>query len=170
VPDLFQQIRREHLTLSDIWQQHNEHRIVVSRLLTLVLGLRTPYNPVTFMYLTALCLMASACAIFAACRLQYGVNAPIVFVPLAFLIFSLRQFGNLLWDFSDWLRLGCVPACGRVLVAFSDYTRPTVEIRRSDRCRHVSDLLVGPRLAGVACGTGYAGAGTNRGKNPYRSP
>ena len=110
LPDLSQQVMTGHLTLAALWQQHNEHRIVIPRIAMALLGFWSRYNTIVFMYFTAVCLMVAAGAIFFALRQSHNKTSVLFFLPLSVLIFSLRQFENLLWGFQIGFALAaCLP-------------------------------------------------------------
>lgn len=90
------------LELLSFWPNHNEHRIVFPRLAMLALGTLTDYNNVAEMYLILLCFLVTLVCLFVVFRHGSGARfslLAVLFVPVAFLVFSLRQYENMLWGF-----------------------------------------------------------------------
>lgn len=86
------------LALSDLFDQHLEHRMFFPRVVMLLLGGITRYDTVVEMYLIQACLLATLVFLL----LATGGNIRrwlFVFVPVAFLVFSFRQYENMLWGF-----------------------------------------------------------------------
>jgi hypothetical protein len=88
------------LTAADFWELNNEHRIVFPRLVMLGLGLLTQGNVVADMYVIQVLLLAILTIFIVAFRQQFHSGPAIwLMVPMAFLVFSLRQYENMLWGF-----------------------------------------------------------------------
>lgn len=98
VATLFGELSSGTLSLADLWEPHNEHRFFFPRMAMLALGSVTQWNTVAEMYLIQVCLIATLIVLFFAFRNTVGHKA-ILFVPIAFLVFSLRQRTNLLWGY-----------------------------------------------------------------------
>lgn len=92
---LFGELYSGDLSLSELWVPHNEHRFLFPRIAMLALGTVTDWNNVAEMYLIQLCLLATLVVLFFAFRDSVGAR-PLLFVPVAFLVFSLRQWFNML--------------------------------------------------------------------------
>jgi hypothetical protein len=86
------------LTFADLYAQHVEHRMFFPRGAELLLGILTRYNNVAEMYLVVSCFLVTAAVLLVAFRREIGL--PLVFfVPVALLVFSFRQYENMLWGF-----------------------------------------------------------------------
>src|SRR5918995_3756018 len=86
------------LTFADLYAQHNEHRMFFPKGAELLLGLLTRYNNVAEMYVVVSCFLITAAVLLVAFRREIGLPL-IFFVPVALLIFSFRQYENMLWGF-----------------------------------------------------------------------
>ncbi len=100
---LFRELFSGRLGVSDLFAQHAEHRILFPRVAMLSLGLLTQYNSVAEMYLIQGCFLVTLVALFFVFRDSVGSRLPLVvpiaFLPIAFLVFSLRQYDNMLTGF-----------------------------------------------------------------------
>src|SRR5215203_2722547 len=86
------------LTFADLYAQHNEHRMFFPKGAELLLGLLTRYNNVAEMYVVVSCFLITAAVLLVAFRREIGLPL-IFFVPVALLIFSFRQYENMLFGF-----------------------------------------------------------------------
>ena len=103
------------LTPAKFWELHNEHRIVFPRAVMLGLDLLTKGNVVADMYLGEVLLLAILAIMVAAFRRQFGGGPAIwLMAPMAFLVFSLRQYENMLWGF----QIGFFMVVAAALAAF----------------------------------------------------
>lgn len=96
---LFNKLSYGRLGLSDLFAQHNEHRIFFPRIVMLLLGTATAYNVVAEMYFIQLCAVATLIIFWLAFRDPSsggGRYRLLQFVPVAFLLFSLRQHSSML--------------------------------------------------------------------------
>lgn len=98
VAPLFGELSSGNLALADLWAPHNEHRFFFPRIVMLTLGTVTQWNTLAEMYFIQVCLLATLVVLFLAFRRTVGYKT-ILFVPIAFLVFSLRQRTNLLWGY-----------------------------------------------------------------------
>jgi hypothetical protein len=98
---LLDKLHNGQLTFMDLFIQHNEHRIFFPRLVMLLLGSITHYNNIAEMYLSWFLVCIIAFILFRAYVGTFGATkgAMVKFIPVVWLIFSLRQFENLLWGF-----------------------------------------------------------------------
>lgn len=80
------------------WAEHNEHRILFPRLAMFGLGLLTDYDARAEMYLILACFLVTLVALLLVFR-RGSRDTLLFFLPVAFLVFSLRQYGNMLWGF-----------------------------------------------------------------------
>jgi len=101
VVPLFEKLYSGNLTFADLLAQHNEHRILFPRLVMLSLGSLTHYNTVAEMCFSWFLLCLICFVLFKIYTKSSGrswANAA-MFIPVAWLVFNLRQFGNLLFGF-----------------------------------------------------------------------
>ncbi len=90
---------RGTLGAADLISHHNEHVYLVPWSLMLLVGRFTGYDTVPLMYLVAACLLATSLAVFHVYARSVG-RSPLVsllFVPAPLLLFSFRQYENMLW-------------------------------------------------------------------------
>jgi hypothetical protein len=83
--------------LARLWVQLNEHRIFVPKVVILSLGSLTKWNTVAEMYVTQTLLLTTLLVIFVA--FDGSIRSrwkPVLVVPVAFLVFSLRQGATML--------------------------------------------------------------------------
>ncbi len=87
------------LSVSDLFRQHNEHRLFFPNSVELLLGAITRFDSVAEMYLILACFLVTLVVLLLAFR--DGTSRPwlLLFVPVAFLIFSFRQHENMLWGY-----------------------------------------------------------------------
>jgi hypothetical protein len=95
---VFRTFSSGRLTFADFYAQHNEHRMFFPRVAELLLGLLTRYNNVAEMYVVVSCFLITAAVLLVAFRREIGLPL-IFFVPVALLIFSFRQYENMLFGF-----------------------------------------------------------------------
>ncbi len=80
------------LSFWDFWAQHSEHRIVFARMLEVALGLISNWNVVLEMYASQVILaLALGALLYAFCRTCAVKLRLWMAIPMAFLVFSLRQ-------------------------------------------------------------------------------
>ncbi len=94
----FWQLYYGSLSFSDVWEPHNEHRFLFPRIALLALGTITEWNSVAEMYLIQFCLFGTLAGLW----LAFGSGSragPLLFVPVAFMVFTLSQSDNLLWGY-----------------------------------------------------------------------
>lgn len=101
VAPLFTSLAMDTLNVEQLFRFHNEHRILFPRLAMLSLGALTDYNNLAEMYLVQLSLLATMILLLLAFRKSFGSFGAslLFFVPVAFLVFSFRQYENMLWGF-----------------------------------------------------------------------
>lgn len=91
------------LKFADLFQQHNEHRMFFPRLLILLCVFFTQnYSSVLLMYLTQICFLISLLALYLQMKQQFHLTLktlPAWCIPIPFLLFSWRQWENMLWGF-----------------------------------------------------------------------
>ena len=86
------------LQVSDLWSQHNAHRPFFPNIAYIFLGVLTEYNNVAEMYLIQACLFVTLLVLLLAFidNIRFRPSWLFLFVPVALLIFSLRQYKNML--------------------------------------------------------------------------
>jgi hypothetical protein len=88
------------LQLSDLFRQHNEHRMFFPAGIELLLGNVTNYDNVDEMYLIQVCLLVTLVILFLAFRDSIRSSLWLfLFVPVSFLVFSFRQYENMLFGY-----------------------------------------------------------------------
>jgi hypothetical protein len=95
---VFRKFSSGRLTFADLYAQHVEHRMFFPKGAELLLGLLTRYNNVAEMYVVVSCFLITAAVLLVAFRREIGLPL-IFFVPVALLIFSFRQYENMLFGF-----------------------------------------------------------------------
>src|SRR5829696_7831920 len=95
---VFRKFSSGRLAFADLYAQHVEHRMFFPRRVELLLGLLTRYNNVAEMYLIVSCFLVTAAVLLMAFCREIGLPL-IFFVPVALLIFSFRQYENMLFGF-----------------------------------------------------------------------
>jgi hypothetical protein len=129
------------LTFSELFAQHNEHRIFFPRITMLFLGLLTKFNTLAEMYVIQGCLLASLVIIFLAFRRQFDVKAKAIwFIPIPFMVFSLKQHENMLFGF----QIGLLFAYVFALETFYLVTRiPEIKENRKKRLFFILAIICG---------------------------
>jgi hypothetical protein len=86
------------LSLSDLYAPHNDHRMFFPKGVEVLLGVVTEYDNVIEMYFIEVCFLITLVVLLLAFR--DGTRPWLVlFVPVSVLIFSLRQYENMLFGF-----------------------------------------------------------------------
>ena len=88
-----------HTSLSMLWTQHNENRMLFPNLVVLALGALTHLNVLTEEYLSAALLVIATSLIILANRRDLAPAYWILYLPVAFLMLSLGQSGDTLFGF-----------------------------------------------------------------------
>ena len=86
------------LSFWELWEPHNVHRFLFPRIAMLALGTITEWNSVAEMYLILLCLFVTLGVLWLAFGTGYRWG-PLLFVPVAFMVFTLNQSENMLWGY-----------------------------------------------------------------------
>lgn len=92
---LFGELFSGNLGFSDLFAQHGDHRIFFPRIVMLLLGVATAYNTVAEMYFMQACAIVTLIVFWLAFR-DGNRYRLLLFVPIAFLLFSLRQYFSML--------------------------------------------------------------------------
>jgi hypothetical protein len=88
------------LGVSDLYRQHNEHRMFFPEGVELLLGSIMNYDNLAEMYLIQICLLVTLVVLFLVFRDNIRSAAGLLlFVPVAFLVFSFRQYENMLFGY-----------------------------------------------------------------------
>lgn len=94
----FHRLPAGNLSLAALFAQHNELRPFFPRIAMLALGSITEYNNVAEMYLVLVCFLVTLACLLSVFKDGSGrARDLLLFVPVAFLVFSLRQHLNMLW-------------------------------------------------------------------------
>ncbi len=92
-----------HTTVRMLWIQHAENRTFFPNTVVLVLGRFTHLNVVTELYLNAVLLLVSLVLIVRAHRRDVPQARLVLYLPAAFLVFTLGQSENTLFGYQLWL-------------------------------------------------------------------
>ncbi|WP_119066073.1 hypothetical protein [Rubrobacter indicoceani] len=124
VVSLFERLSAGTLTFEHLFRLHNEHRFFFPRIVMLGLGSLTAWNNIAEMYLIVAMLTASAGIMLLAFRRSFGPGAVILFVPVAFLVLTLRQHLNLLWGYQITFALTQLAAVASLYALYLYSGRP----------------------------------------------
>lgn len=106
---LIEKVYTGSLSLGDLFSQHNEHRIFFPRIIMLALAHMTYYDTVAEMYFSWILSLLTMLLIFRM-HLQHSRNSTgtlVKFIPITWLLFSFRQYENILWGWQIQIYL-CV--------------------------------------------------------------
>jgi len=125
---LFNRLFSGELGMADLWAQHGDHRIFFPRIAALALGSITSFNSVAEMYLTLTCFLLTLIGLLLVFRDDVKSSLSLLlFVPVAFMVFSFRQYENMLSGFQ--IAFGLVQAFS-VLALCSLYFSRYEKLRR----------------------------------------
>ena len=100
---LLQKMMGGTLSFSDLFAQHNEHRIPFARMVMLALGKLTQYNTVAEMFVSWVLICFAGLLIFYVywMNLSHSSHTRLLlgFLPVSFLLFSLKQYESILFGF-----------------------------------------------------------------------
>ncbi len=98
---LFHKLHLGTLTIADLFAQQNEHRIFFPRIIMLTLGTITQYNIKFEMYCSWGLILLSAIVLYRIFKITPALSRMSIawFIPVTWLIFTLRQVDNLLTGF-----------------------------------------------------------------------
>ena len=86
-----------NLSFFDLLRSHNEHRMFFPRIAMILLGLLTGYSSIAEMYFLQFLFLIILIIILMVIRKQFNIKIPdLQFVLIFFLIFSIRQYENML--------------------------------------------------------------------------
>jgi hypothetical protein len=88
-----------NISFNDLFQQYVEHRIFFPKLIILFLIYVSNFNNIYEMYFSWILALLILLLVFLIYKESFGTSSKMViyFLPISFLIFSLRQFENILW-------------------------------------------------------------------------
>ena len=106
---LIEKLSAGTLTFGDIFAQHNEHRLLFPKIIMLGLAYMTHYNTIAEMYFSWILAVVTLTIIFKMYVQDFGKStiAMIKFIPIAWIMFSFRQYENILWGWNIQIYL-CV--------------------------------------------------------------
>jgi hypothetical protein len=93
---LLKQAYSGHLTLSALWAQHTDNRILFPNLVVLLLAKTTQFNVVDEEYLSAITLVGAIVVLIMGHRRRPPRAPLIAYVPVVFVMLSFVQSGNTL--------------------------------------------------------------------------
>jgi hypothetical protein len=96
---LFEKWSSGTLTVSDFFRQHLEHRMFFPKGVEFLLSIATRYDNVAEMYLMQACFLVTLFILLLAFRACVKPSRLLLFVPISLLVFSFRQYENMLWGF-----------------------------------------------------------------------
>jgi hypothetical protein len=96
---LIHQAYSGHLTLSVLWAQHTDNRILFPNLVVLLLAKTTHFNVIDEEFISAFTLMAATALLIVGHRRRSPRTLWILYLPVAILMFSFVQNGDTLWGF-----------------------------------------------------------------------
>ena len=87
------------LSLYDLFAQHNEHRLIFPRIIMLIIAYITNYNTVIEMYFAWILAVITLALMLKMYTQDFGnsTSSLMKFVPIAWIMFSFRQYENILW-------------------------------------------------------------------------
>ena len=88
-----------HLTLSVLWTQHTDNRILFPNLVVLLLAKTTHFNVIDEEFISAFTLIAATVLLIIGHRRHSPGTPWILYLPVAILMLSFVQNGNTLWGF-----------------------------------------------------------------------
>ena len=101
---LFAKMMNGSLSFSDLFAQHNEHRIFFPRLAMLALDRITSFDTVAEMYLSWALITATTAIVFykfwASCGRRRDPQLALLFLPISLTMLSFRQEEAILWGFT----------------------------------------------------------------------
>jgi len=96
---LFEKWSSGTLAVSDFFRQHLEHRMFFPKGVEFLLSIATRYDNVAEMYLMQACFLVTLFILLLAFRDYIEPSWLFLFVPISLLVFSFRQYENMLWGF-----------------------------------------------------------------------
>jgi hypothetical protein len=118
---LIQQAYSGHLTLSALWAQHNEARILFPNLVVLLLAEVTHFNVKTEEFLSGLTLLGATAVLILGHRRRSPATPWMFYIPVAIVMLSFVGYGNTLWGFQFAYYLALLALC--VALVLCDHPR-----------------------------------------------
>jgi len=101
---LIQKTMNGTLSFSDLFAQHNEHRILFPRIIMLAIAGLTQYNTVAEMFFSWILICLTGFLIFYVYQKKFSWQSYpkllLIFLPVSLLLFSFRQYESILWGFT----------------------------------------------------------------------
>src|SRR5438552_4745850 len=107
---------------ADLWAPHNEHRVPLPKLAMLGMHRATALDERAGMYASWLCLLGMLAILYVQFR-RTGQGL-VLFAPVSFILFTQRQYENLLWGQGIIIALGAL--CTVATFALLDGERPRI--------------------------------------------
>jgi hypothetical protein len=116
---LYAKMIQGSLRLTDLFAQHNEHRILFPRLVMLTLERVFSFNVISEMYLSWALLTATVALVFymyVRSNSGWDLRTIAYFLPISLLMFSFRQEGSILWGFECQIYLALLCVIGAIFL------------------------------------------------------
>lgn len=106
---LVQKFMSSRLSFSDLFAQHNEHRMLFPNIVILTIENLTRYDTVPVMLFSWILVCLAGLLIFYVYQKQFHWSSYpkllLIFLPIMLLLFSFRQWGSILWAFTNQIYL-----------------------------------------------------------------
>jgi hypothetical protein len=89
----------------DFYVQNNEHRPVFTLMINFIIGLLTNYNVICEIYVSFFLIVGLLLLFYLVYKSEFDNNNLLFFIPISFILFSLRQYTNFLWGFENCVYL-----------------------------------------------------------------
>ena len=100
IVSIIKKILNGTIKLSDLFMPHNQHIIFFPRIFKILFAFLTKYNNIAEMYVILFLMMVSFSIFYLYFKKSFNYKKVIFwFIPISFLLFSLRQFENMLSGF-----------------------------------------------------------------------
>jgi hypothetical protein len=154
--ELVNLLQRGHPPLADLFAQHNEHRIFFPRLVMFALARLTAWDSRAEMWFGWGVVLSIGVLLFLEHLKAFGrsLSSAALFIPCAWVVFSLRQDENLLWGWQIQITMCSLALCGSMALLDSSDRNPT-QLAGAIACGVVSCFSFAAGLAvwpaGVIC-------------------
>lgn len=149
---IWQKFHQGTLGFADFWVQHNEHRIVIPRLVMFIMGIITNWNVKLELFISFVISLASfglIIKLLVSTRVLGKNKGILVLVLMSFLFFSPIQSENWLWG---WQIQWFLSVFGLILVVWSLY-------RDKMKAEYFILAVIGTILAAYSLGNGFLSVG-----------
>jgi hypothetical protein len=106
---LVQKAMNNSLSFSDLFAQHNEHRMPFPNYIMTLIEILTQYNMIAVMLFSWILICLTGIFIFQTYRRHFKWNSYtfllLIFLPVLLLLFSFRQWGSILWAITSQIYL-----------------------------------------------------------------